>query len=287
MSSQITTAFVEQYSANIQMLSQQMGSLLRDAVRNESITGKDAYFDQIGKVTAQKKVSRHSDTPQIDTPHSRRRCSLADYEFADLIDQQDKVRLLIDPTSSYAKAAAYAMGRAMDDVIIAAALGSANTGVSGGTAVALPAGNIVAANTGGTGMNIAKLAAAKQILDAGDVDPSIKRHIVVSPAEIADLLNNTTVTSSDFNTIKALVQGEIDSFMGFKFHVSNRLVDNGAANTQCIAFAEDGILLGVGKDVTARIDERSDKSYATQVYYCQTIGATRMEEAKVVSVLAN
>ena len=288
MSSQITTAFVEQYSANIQMLSQQMGSLLRDAVRNESITGKDAYFDQIGKVTAQIKVSRHSDTPQIDTPHSRRRCSLADYEFADLIDQQDKVRLLIDPTSSYAKAAAYAMGRAMDDVIIAAALGSANTGVSGGTAVALPAGNIVAVGTGGANtMNIAKLAAAKNILDTGDVDPSIKRHIIVSPTEIADLLNNTTVTSSDFNTIKALVHGEIDSFMGFKFHVSNRLVDNGAANTQCIAFAEDGILLGVGKDVTARIDERSDKSYATQVYYCQTIGATRMEEAKVISVLAN
>ena len=285
MSSQITTAFVEQYSANIQMLSQQMGSLLRDAVRNESIVGKDAYFDQIGKVTAQLKVSRHSDTPQIDTPHSRRRCSLSDYEFADLIDQTDKVRLLIDPTSSYAKAAAYAMGRAMDDVIIAAALGTANTGVAGGTPVALPAGNIVAA--GGAGMTIAKLASAKQILDAGDVDPSIKRHIVVSPTEISDLLNSTTVTSSDFNTVKALVQGEIDSFMGFKFHVSNRLVDNAAGNTQCIAFAEDGILLGIGKDVTARIDERSDKSYATQVYYCQTIGATRMEEAKVVSVLAN
>ena len=288
MSSQITTAFVEQYSANIQMLSQQMGSLLRDAVRNESIVGKDAYFDQIGKVTAQLKVSRHSDTPQIDTPHSRRRVSISDYEFADLIDQQDKVRLLIDPTSSYAKAAAYAMGRAMDDVIIAAALGSANTGVSGGTAVALPAGNITAVGTGGANtMNIAKLALAKAKLDLGDVDPSITRHIIVSPTEIQDLLNTTTITSSDFNTVKALVQGEIDSFMGFKFHVSNRLVDNAAGNTQCIAFAEDGILLGVGKDVTARIDERSDKSYATQVYYCQTIGATRMEEAKVVSVLAN
>ena len=287
MSSQITTAFVEQYSANIQMLSQQMGSLLRDAVRNESVVGKDAYFDQIGKVTAVLKTSRHSDTPQIDTPHSRRRVSLADYEFADLIDQQDKVRLLIDTTSSYAKAAAYAMGRAMDDVIIAAALGTANTGVSGGTPITFPPANIVAANLGGTGMNIEKLASAKQILDAGYVDPSIKRHIIVSPQEIADLLNSTTVTSSDFNTVKALVHGEIDSFMGFKFHVSNRLVDNGASNTQCIAFAEDGILLGIGKDVTARIDERADKSYATQVYYCQTIGATRMEEAKVVSVLAN
>ena len=176
----------------------------------------------------------------------------------------------------------------MDDVIIAAALGSANTGVSGGTAVVLPAGNITAVGTGGANtMNIAKLALAKAKLDLGDVDPSITRHIIVSPTEIQDLLNTTTITSSDFNTVKALVQGEIDSFMGFKFHVSNRLVDNAAGNTQCIAFAEDGILLGVGKDVTARIDERSDKSYATQVYYCQTIGATRMEEAKVVSVLAN
>jgi len=288
MSSQITTAFVEQYSANIQMLSQQMGSLLKDTVRNESVVGKDAYFDQIGKVTAVLKTTRHSDTPQIDTPHSRRRVSLADYEFADLIDQQDKIRLLIDPTSSYAKAAAYAMGRATDDVIIAAALGSANTGVSGGTAVVLPAGNITAVGTGGANtMNIAKLALAKAKLDIGDVDPSIKRHIIVSPTEIQDLLNTTTITSSDFNTVKALVQGEIDSFMGFKFHVSNRLVDNGAGNTQCIAFAEDGILLATGKDVTAKIDERSDKSYATQVYYCQTIGATRMEEAKVISVLAN
>ena len=288
MSSQITTAFVEQYSANIQMLSQQMGSLLKDHVRNESVVGKDAYFDQIGKVTAILKTTRHSDTPQIDTPHSRRRVSLADYEFADLIDQQDKIRLLIDPTSSYAKAAAYAMGRATDDVIIAAALGSSNTGVSGGTAVVLPAGNITAVGTGGANtMNIAKLALAKAKLDIGDVDPSIKRHIIVSPTEIQDLLNTTTITSSDFNTVKALVQGEIDSFMGFKFHVSNRLVDNAAGNTQCIAFAEDGILLATGKDVTAKIDERADKSYATQVYYCQTIGATRIEEAKVISVLAN
>ena len=113
MSSQITTAFVQQYSANIQMLSQQMGSLLRDKVRQESVVGKNAFFDQVGSVTAQLKTSRHSDTPQIDTPHSRRRVSLADYEYADLIDQQDKVRLLIDPTSSYAQAAAFAMGRAM------------------------------------------------------------------------------------------------------------------------------------------------------------------------------
>jgi hypothetical protein len=280
MSSQITTAFVEQYSANIQMLSQQMGSLLRDKVRVESVVGKNAFFDQVGSVTAQLKTSRHSDTPQIDTPHSRRRVSLADYEFADLIDQEDKVRLLIDPTSTYAQAAAMAMGRAIDDVIIAAATGTAYTGETGATSTS--AQTAIAA--GGTALTIAKLRTAKQTFDLASVDPSITRHIVVGPEQINNLLGTTEVTSSDFNTIKALVNGEIDTFLGFKFTTSNRLAKSGNDRT-CIAFAEDGITLGIGKDISARIDERADKSYATQVYDCQSIGATRMEEAKVLGIV--
>ena len=282
MSTNITTAFVQQYTANIQMLSQQMGSLLRDKVRSESVVGKNAFFDQVGKVTAVLKTSRHSDTPQIDTPHARRRVSLADYEFADLIDQQDKVRLLIDPTSSYAQAAAMAMGRAMDDVIITAALGTSFTGETGSTSTTLPSAQKIA-EAGTDGLTIAKLRTAKEKFDLASVDPSIQRYMIVSPRQITDLLGTTSVTSSDFNTVKALVQGEVDSFMGFKFITSNRLSIE-SSKRKCIAFASDGIALGVGKDVSARIDERADKSYATQVYYCMSIGATRMEEEKVVEV---
>ena len=281
MSSQITTAFVEQYSANIQMLSQQMGSLLRDKVRLESVVGKNAFFDQVGSVTAVLKTSRHSDTPQIDTPHSRRRVSLADYEFADLIDQQDKVRLLIDPTSSYAQAAAMAMGRAMDDVIITAALGTAFTGETGTGTESVQTGVV----KGTTGLTVAKLISAKDLLDKADVDPSIPRHVMCGPEQLGNLLGDSEVTSSDFNTVKALVQGELDTYLGFKFTVTNRLPKSGNDRT-CIAYAEDGLLLGIGKDISARIDERADKSYATQVYYCQSIGATRMESAKVVPIVA-
>ena len=111
MSNQITTAFVQQYSNNVQMLSQQKGSLLRGVVDVESVNGKHAYFERIGQVSAQKRVSRHSDTPQIDTPHSRRRISMADYEWADLIDQQDRVRTLIDPTSQYASCCCLCNGK--------------------------------------------------------------------------------------------------------------------------------------------------------------------------------
>ena len=204
-----------------------------------------------------------------------------DYEFADLIDEQDKVRLLIDPTSSYAQAAAYAMGRAMDDEIISAALGTAFTGETGSTSTTLPAGQQIA--SGSADLTLAKLIEAKKILDLADVDPSINRYIAVGPNQIEALLNNTTVTSSDFNTVKALVQGEIDTFMGFRFIVSNRLSKTGDIRS-CFAWAEDGLALAVGKDIMARIDERSDKGYATQVYYCMSIGATRMEEEKVVQI---
>ena len=82
------------------MLSQQKGSLLRGVVDVKVLYGKHAYFERIGAVSAQKRTSRHADTPQIDTPHSRRRVSMVDYEWADLIDSQDRVRTLIDPTSS-------------------------------------------------------------------------------------------------------------------------------------------------------------------------------------------
>jgi len=281
MSTEVTTAFVQQYSANVQMLSQQMGSRLRDAVRVENMTGKNAFFDQVGKATAQKRTTRHADTPQIDTPHARRRVSLVDYEYADLIDDQDKVRMLIDPTSAYAQAAAAAMGRAMDDEIIAAALGTAFTGETGSTSTALPAAQQIA--NGGADMSLAKLRQAKKILDLSDVDPSIPRYLACGPDQIEALLADTNVTSSDFNTVKALVQGEVNQFMGFNFIVTNRLAKSGNIRS-CFAWAEDGLALAVGRDVMARIDERNDKGYATQVYYCMSIGSTRMEEEKVVQI---
>jgi hypothetical protein len=286
MSNQITTAFVQQYSSNVQMLSQQMGSLLRGVVDVESVVGKNAFFDQVGKTTAQLRTSRHADTPQLDTPHSRRRVSLADYEWADLIDNADKVRLLIDPTSSYAKAAAAAMGRAMDDVVIAALGGTSYTGETGSTSVALPSAQKPYSASQSDGLTITKLLEAKKILDLADVDPSLPRFFLCGPRQISNLLGTTQITSSDFNTVKALAQGQIDSFLGFKFIVSNRLAFD-ATNTDdrlCYAFTSDAIKLAVGQDVLARIDERADKSYSTQVYYAMSIGATRMEEEKVVEI---
>jgi len=289
LSTQITTSFVEQYSANVSLLAQQTGSKLRNAVDVESIRGKSAFFDQIGVTAAQLRTSRHGSTPQIDTPHSRRKLSLSTYEWGDLVDDADKVRMLIDPTSTYAKAAAAAMNRSIDDVIITSFNASASTGVAGGSSTPLPSSQKTATSDQSDGLTIAKLRSAKYILDNNDVDPSLKRYLVCGPKQIQDLLAVTEVTSSDYAVVKALATGTVDSFLGFNFIQSTRLNKDSTYTTDRLVFAftEDAVKLGIGKDISAKISERADKSYSTQVYYAMDLGATRMEEEKVVQIPCN
>lgn len=285
MSTQITTAFVEQYKSNVFHLAQQKGSRLREAVRSETVTGKAHFFERIGSTAAQKRTSRHSDTPRMDTPHSRRKVTMDDYDWADLIDQEDKVRMLISPQSEYAMAGAWAMGRAMDDSIIAAATGTSYGGVSGGTSVALPSTQKIV--HGSAGLTLAKLIEAKEKLDANDVDPDEARYMIVTSKQMSNLLNLEKVTSSDYASIKALVQGQIDTYLGFKFLRTERLGLDSNSDRQVLAFCQSGIGLAVGSDVSTRISERADKNYATQVFLSMTIGATRVEDEKVVEIACN
>ncbi len=114
----------------------------------DNVKGKQAFFDRIGLQTMVQLTSRHADTMQQDTPHSRRMVTLAPYTVADLIDDPDQIRTLIDPTNPYAKAQASAIGRTQDDIIIAAALGSAATGETGTGTADLAAANKVTIQVG-------------------------------------------------------------------------------------------------------------------------------------------
>ncbi|MGP1395399.1 MAG: phage capsid protein [Inquilinaceae bacterium] len=281
MSFEASVAFTEQYKANVTILLQQKGSRLRPAVMHEAITGRHAYVEQIGPVKAQRVTTRHGDSPLISTPHGRRRLTPFDYEWGDLIDDLDKVKMLIDPTSPYAMNAANAMGRGIDEEIITALGGTAYTGEDGTTPVALPAGQKLA--EAASGLTVAKLRAARRTLLAANVDPSEQFFLAVTAQQLDDLLADTTVTSADFNTVKALVSGELDTFMGFKF-LHTELLPKEASTRRLYAWAKTGVALGVGKDITGRITERPDKRFSTYVYYCMSVGATRLEEQKVVEI---
>lgn len=278
----INTAAVKQFQENVELLVQQKGSVLRNCVRLKTgVVGEDTYVDQIAATAAVKKTSRHGDTPLVNSSYARRKISMYDYEWADLIDSQDKLKMLADPTSEYVMNGGFALGRSMDDEIIASADGTAYTDKTGSTSTVLPSGQKVAA--GSAGLTVAKLLAAKKILDNNDVDPDEERYCAVTGTQLSDLLNTTEVTSADYNSIKTLVEGKVDTFLGFKFKLTNRLTLS-SSTRYVLAWARNGICLALAQDITSNITERSDKSYATQVYLKMGIGASRMEEEKVVQI---
>ena len=163
-------------------------------------------------------VSRHEDTPLTEVPFSRRRVSFNTYRAVDLIDNPDRVKMAKDPTSPTMKQLTAAMNRQKDDIIIAAALGNAysiNSSDSAST-VALPSGQQIA--HGSADLTLAKLLNAKKILLNNDVDPGEEpMYVVVGPDQLEALLSVTTNTSVDFNSVRALMSAELDTWCGFKF----------------------------------------------------------------------
>lgn len=293
MSYEVDTATVQQYSTNVELLLQQKGSRLRDKVMVSSYTGKAAKaVEQIGKVTAQKALNRHADTPLISTPHDARWLFPEDYDWADLIDDNDKLRMLIDPTSSYALNGAYALGRAIDQEIIAAFFGDSKTGENGTTTTSFDTSNqqvaVTVGASGADGLNVEKLREAKRILGAAEVDTdNDPLFCAITAKQEHDLLAQTQVTSLDYNSRPVLVDGKLTSFMGFNFVRTELLGVDGSSYRRCPVWAKSGMHLGMWNDIMVSVDRRADKRNSTQVYCKTTIGATRTDEGKVVEVLCD
>lgn len=282
MSTQIDVARVQQYKQNIIMLSQQRGSRLAPTVRVDAdIVGKRCFFDRIGSTEAQLMTSRHADTPLMNTSHSRRSAVMKDYNWADLVDNVDKLKLINDPTSPYAINAMWAFGRQKDDTIITALGGTAETGEAGAGSQALPSGQKIA--NGSADLTLAKLIEAKTKLMAAEVDEMVPLFLVVGSEQIAALLNDSTLTSSDFNVVKALVKGDIDTFMGFKFIRSERLSVTSSIRL-CYAYAQTAVGLGLPSDISVDIGPRRDKNNSMQVYVEMSLGAVRLEDEQVVEI---
>lgn len=289
MSQQIPIAFVNQYHADIEMLLQQKGSRLRSCVRVESQKGEAQFYEQVGPTEAVEITTRHGDSPQVDSVHDRRRVTLRFFDWGDFIDRIDKVQMLIDPTNAYTQNAVYALGRQYDLRVIEAASGNAATGHTGSNAVALPTTQKVAIGFGGTnvGLTIAKLIEARKILVAGENNMEEPQYLAHSAQGLADLLNTTEVTSADYNTVKALVKGEINSFVGFEFVHTELLTVTGTtptADRKSLAWAKSGLLLAVSPDVETAVERRWDKRGSVYVYAVAGAGAVRMQEKKVVEI---
>lgn len=303
MSFTIPDAFVQAFTTNVRHLAQQQFARFRPAVIEDMITGEAAYLEQIAPTGARKVIARHSDSPLMNSQHLRRRIAPYDYDWGDIIDRLDRVRLIIDPASTYTRNASFAMQRGFDDEIVAAFFGTAFAGHGGATSLtwpngnsestpAQPAGTQVAVSdwtygngSGNAGLTISKLISAQVALLAGEGDEDEERFIGYKAKQLGNLLATTEVTSADYASVKALVDGKIDTFMGFKFIHSERLLVNGSGQTRVPAWRKSAMGIGVAQDINTNAAPRPDKRFAPYIYADMAIGGARLEEVKLVEIV--
>ena len=316
-SSNITTAFVKQYGATLDLLTQTMGGKFKGTHLEESIEGEEKYYDQLGSVIADEVTSRYADSPENDISHDRRRVTATAYDVGLMLDKFDKVRMLVNPESEYVQQQVTALMRKYDIEFLKGLFGTAQTGKTGSGTAVLDADNKIAHNS--TGLTIAKIAQAREILETGGVDlsdPLNKPYLAVSPKSLQDLLTDTTAASIDYNNVKSLVNGDLNTFFGFEIIKSNQLPflnDAGApagtnhlanlswgattdlpvaasgggtaANIRgCVAYTRSAVRQVTNPQIMTEISKRDDKRFNYYAYSCMRTGAVRMEEKKVVQL---
>lgn len=282
MSDTIPQHFTTEFSTNWQHRVQQTKGRLDAWVVEESFTGERKRYDRIGAQNSRKRTERKGPTILQDPELDSRWAYRDSYEMGNLLDKDDAQNLgvLVLPTSDYVKSHANAYHRDSDDVAWRAAMDPVMTGELGNTPFALPADQKIV--HGGTGLTLAKLIAANEILEDADLEDDAPRVLVVTAAQLTDLLNTTEVRSADYNSVKALVSGQVDSFMGFTFKKIKRLPKDGTTRS-CVGWVK-GAVKRIKGGMRSRIDIRTDLSMSTQIYSDWHLGGTRVYDEGVIVI---
>jgi hypothetical protein len=232
MAINLSTAFVTLFDAEVKQAYQGQAQL-RPAVRVRSgVEGSTYKFPKIGKGVAQVRIPQTDVTP-LNVTYGSVTATLSDYIAAEYSDIFMQAKVNFDERAELVKVVSGAIGRRQDQLIIDALVASSTA-------------NTVASSVGGasTNLNLDKLLAAKKALDAKNV-PMDNRHIFIHANNLSGLLGETKVTSSDFNSIKALVNGELNTFLGFNFHTIGDRDEGGlpisSGDRKVYAFHRDAI----------------------------------------------
>lgn len=286
----IPNHFTTQFDNNWKHLVQQKNSKLKEYVTLDSIEGKEKSYNQLDATSMTQITDRSRETRITDQAMAKRWIRPLNYDCAKLVDEFDEQFLgeVVLPTSPIIQSHAAAYARTCDKIIIDALGGTAFTGTTGTTATVLPAGQKIAVNyvesgaVANSGLTIAKLRAAKFLFDSNEVDEEEERIMVVSAKQLQDLLRTVEATSADYNSVRALVDGTLNTFMGFKFRRSQQLplaVDI----RSCFAYVKSGVILAE-RGLKTMMDVRPDLSHSLQIRSVASLAAVRMEEKKVVEI---
>ena len=275
MAINLSTAFVTLFDAEVKQ-AYQASAVLRPAVRIRSgVEGSTYKFPKIGKGVAQIRIPQTDVTP-LNVTYSQVTATLSDYIAAEYSDIFMQAKVNFDERRELVKVVSNAIGRRQDQLILDALTASSATSV----------GNDIGGSD--TNMNVAKLREAAKVLNANNV-PMDNRHIIIHANSLASLLSETAVTSSDFNTVKALVQGEINTFLGFTFHVlgdrtEGGLIKDGSNDRTCFAFHKDALGLAEGIAPKTEINYVPEKT-SFLIASMFSAGAVAIDDEGIVKIV--
>lgn len=280
---QIPAHYTTEYNQNWIGRTQQKKSRLDGYIDIIDFMGERKRFDRVGASQSRRRTERAAPTPVSNASSDSRWAYREFFEIpARILDQDDAKNLgpLVLPTSQYVMDDAHQYNRDIDDLACDLAMRDARTGETGTGTLALPSGQKIVANA--SGLTLPKLITANEIRLAAEMDDDTPWVLVVSKQQMSNLLNTTEIRSADYNTVKALVAGTVDSFMGFKFIINNRL-PKASTTRSCIAMAKGAVKMIRGAMKT-NISIRNDLSDATQIYTTYNLGGVRVHDEAVIQI---
>lgn len=275
MSISLSNAFVTLFDAEVKQAYQGKAMLVPAVRQRRGVEGSTVKFPKVGRGVATVRVPQTDVTP-LNVGFSTVTLTLADFNAAEYSDIFSQAKVNFDERQELVQVVAGAMGRRQDQMILDALNGSSTS---------LTVANSIGGAT--TNMNIAKLREAKRLLDKGNVPPD-GRHIIIHANGLSNLLSETSVTSSDFNSVKALVQGEINTYLGFTFHVlgdrsEGGLPIDGSLDRTCFAFHKDAVGYGEGIAMRTEINYIPEKTswLVNEVF---SAGAVAIDDEGIVKI---
>jgi hypothetical protein len=241
--STLSPAFVTLFDAEVKQAYQAKAQLVGAVRQRRGVEGSTVKFPKVGKGVATVRVPQSDVTP-LNVSFSNVTCTLQDWNAAEYSDIFNQAKVNFDERQELVQVVANAIGRRQDQIILDALAASSTA-------------NVVTEDEGGTdsGLNVAKLRAAKRLLDKNNV-PMDNRHIIIHANSLASILGETAVTSADFNTVRALVSGELNTFLGFTFHTLGDRAEGGLpiANSERKLWAFHRDAVGYAEGIAPRTE---------------------------------
>ena len=251
----ISPAFVTIFDNEVKQ-AYQASRALAGLVREKSIDGDTVKFNKLGKGVASVRTPQ-SDVVPMSLAYSLVTATMTDYIAAEYSDIFNQSHVGFSDRQELVQAVGNAIGRRMDQVVIDA--------LDASTAVAVA--NTVQ-NDGSSGsatdLNVGKLRAAKEALDTNNVPPA-DRVLLIHAANLSALIGNTEVQSSEFNEVRALVDGSLSQFLGMRIVVigdrdEGGLTKDGSNDRSCYAFHKNALGMGISMNQKSEVNYVPEKT---------------------------